>query len=112
MTFITGANFVKHLLPRDYMIRISGLEGKILDDVCTAWKIPFSRNDTYTYIVKTDAKFVIRALKMHQMEYISESKNRKRVKNVILLVERAVQYNIDATYVREVTMRGNNARDV
>lgn len=109
---ITGANFMRQFLPRDYMIRITGLESKILEDVCILWKILILRNDTYTYILKNDAEFVIRALKMHQMEYTSESKNRKRVKNVILLVERAVQYNIDATYIREVTMRGNNARDI
>lgn len=97
---------MKQFLSRDYMIKISGLEGKILDDVCTVWKVPFWRNDTYTYIGKTDAEFVIRALKMYRMEYTAESKNRKRVKSVISRVEYAVQNNVDSNNIREVTMRG------
>lgn len=78
-----------------YTIKVSGLEVGILTKACEPWNLGFGwgAGDGYgnLYVWASDKQLeaVIRALKLHQVEYEPRSKNRKRVKNVITQIEYA-----------------------
>lgn len=74
-------------IPKYIMVKISRLEGKILENACRPWNCLFSCSDVNAFLEIDKIAQVIRALKLHQMEYAPMSKNRKRVKSLIVRIE-------------------------
>jgi len=77
---------------REYSIEVSVLGAKIFDDACRPWGIWCGfggPRGCHIFLSKNETDIAIRALKMHQVEYPSMSKNRKRVKELIRQIEQA-----------------------
>jgi hypothetical protein len=81
-----------------YQVRVSGLESKILEEACRPWGIfcGFGGIDGRSaFIDKDKVDIVIRALKIHQVEYTVASKKRKRTKSLITQIEQVRSANND-----------------